>query len=259
MKKAIFLFNRSRHMLQPWLNAGYECWTFDGQLKNGVHNPEPGLFEVGMWFDASATSVHANDVARIVGGGVKFIASFAECTYLTTTGARWLYHPEDRELPIAERRPHPAYPNRRRDMEDAVKLAKFVELVEAYCHIVNGDFSTGPIPWMLENPARSFLPKLWRNFNHTFNPCDYGGYIPECEEMHPDYPGVIPDRDAYTKLTGIWCSEAFVMPEPKPVEPVGKDFNRAIKVGGKSTRTKNIRSATPRGFAMAVFEANHRA
>lgn len=33
MKKAIFLFNRSRHMLQPWLNAGYECWTFDGQLK----------------------------------------------------------------------------------------------------------------------------------------------------------------------------------------------------------------------------------
>lgn len=36
MKKAIFLFNRSRHMLQPWLDAGYECWTFDGQLKNGV-------------------------------------------------------------------------------------------------------------------------------------------------------------------------------------------------------------------------------
>ena len=29
------------------------------------------------------------------------------------------------------------------------------------------------------------------------------------------------------------------------------------KCGGKSTRTKNIRSATPRGFAQAVFEANH--
>lgn len=32
MKKAIFLFNRSRHMLQPWLDAGYECWTFDGSF-----------------------------------------------------------------------------------------------------------------------------------------------------------------------------------------------------------------------------------
>ena len=46
MKKAIFLFNRSRHMLQPWLNAGYECWTFDGQLPDGVHEVEPGLMAV---------------------------------------------------------------------------------------------------------------------------------------------------------------------------------------------------------------------
>lgn len=28
-------------------------------------------------------------------------------------------------------------------------------------------------------------------------------------------------------------------------------------LGGKSDRTKNIRSATPRGFARAVFEANN--
>lgn len=157
MKKAIFLFNRSRYMLQPWLEAGYECWTFDGQLPDGVKNPEPGLYEVGMWFDASATSVHASDVARIVGGGVKFIASFAECTYLTTTGARWLYHPDDKDLPIDERRPHPAYPNRRRDMDDAVKLAKFVELVEAYCHIVNSDFPPGLSPGCLRTRrAHSF-------------------------------------------------------------------------------------------------------
>ena len=30
----------------------------------------------------------------------------------------------------------------------------------------------------------------------------------------------------------------------------------AWKLGGKSLRTKNIRSATPRGFAKAVFAAN---
>ena len=29
-----------------------------------------------------------------------------------------------------------------------------------------------------------------------------------------------------------------------------------LKLGGKSQRTKDIRSATPRGFARAVFEAN---
>lgn len=29
-----------------------------------------------------------------------------------------------------------------------------------------------------------------------------------------------------------------------------------LKLGGKSQRTKDIRSATPRGFAIAVYEAN---
>jgi hypothetical protein len=29
------------------------------------------------------------------------------------------------------------------------------------------------------------------------------------------------------------------------------------KLGGKSMKTKNIRSATPRGFAEAVYQANH--
>lgn len=37
----------------------------------------------------------------------------------------------------------------------------------------------------------------------------------------------------------------------------GKNYSPvAGKTGGKSQRTKNIRSATPRGFAKAVFLAN---
>ena len=32
---------------------------------------------------------------------------------------------------------------------------------------------------------------------------------------------------------------------------------QAAGLGGKSQRTKNIRSATPRGWARAVFEANY--
>jgi len=43
------------------------------------------------------------------------------------------------------------------------------------------------------------------------------------------------------------------MPEKKPVKPVN-NYPGWTKLGGKSLRTKNIRSATPRGFAQAVFE-----
>jgi hypothetical protein len=41
------------------------------------------------------------------------------CTYLCNSGAQWYYHPEDKHLPVNSRRPHPDYPNRQRDREEA--------------------------------------------------------------------------------------------------------------------------------------------
>jgi hypothetical protein len=35
-----------------------------------------------------------------------------------------------------------------------------------------------------------------------------------------------------------------------------EDLQEAYELGGKSQRTKDIRSATPRGFAKAVYAAN---
>lgn len=48
----------------------------------------------------------------------------------------------------------------------------------------------------------------------------------------------------------------FVMPEKKKVDWDGLYSQQHRKLGGKSDKTKNIRSATPRGFARAVFLAN---
>ena len=52
------------------------------------------------------------------------------------------------------------------------------------------------------------------------------------------------------------------MPAAKPVvcsDYYGNGYSKPMmKLGGKSQKTKNIRSATPRGFAQAVFEANAR-
>jgi hypothetical protein len=48
----------------------------------------------------------------------------------------------------------------------------------------------------------------------------------------------------------------FRMPHKKPV-PIPEGYSDQHNLlGGKSERTKNIRSATPRGFARAVFLAN---
>lgn len=36
------------------------------------------------------------------------------CTYLSVSGARWLYHPDDANLPIEQRREHPHHIGRRK-------------------------------------------------------------------------------------------------------------------------------------------------
>ncbi len=37
------------------------------------------------------------------------------CTFLSSSGAKWYYHPDDKDLPIEQRRPHPRFPHRKQD------------------------------------------------------------------------------------------------------------------------------------------------
>ena len=101
-------------------------------------------------------------------------------------------------------------------------------------------------PWMIENPVGR-LATCWRKPDHMFDPCDYGGYLD-------------PAGEAYTKKSCLWTGGGFVMPPKSPVAPQGARPGQPnewySKVGGKSEKTKNYRSQTPRGRTRAVFEAN---
>jgi hypothetical protein len=89
--------------------------------------------------------------------------------------------------------------------------------------------------WALENP----IGRLRRWLGppaFSFDPCDFG--------------------DAYTKRTLLWGS--FQFPKKNRVEPVRvcSQGSWIQTLGGKSDRTKELRSITPPGFARAFFEAN---
>ena len=93
-------------------------------------------------------------------------------------------------------------------------------------------FAVKPIFFALENPV-GWLQDYIGPYIHTFNPCDYG--------------------DPYTKRTHLWGW--FNIPEKTSVEPT--EGNKPImRYGGRSERTKTMRSITPPGFARAFFEAN---
>lgn len=230
-KKAIFLFDRTGYMAQPWLDNGYTCYLFDGQHAPGVTR-EGNLIKVGMWFKPYALASSLEEIKSIVGDGVCFVAGFPECTDLTVAGARWFE---------AKRAVNPCF------QIEAALLATFPA-------IVANEYKA---PFMVENPV-SVLSTLWRKPDHIFHPWEYGGYLPE-DDSHPTYPEYIKPRDAYPKKTCLWVGNGFVMPEKKPVAVEPGYSDQYHRLGGKSLKTKNVRSATPRGFAQAVYEANHKA
>ena len=223
MKKAIFLYDYTGIMAKPWIEKGYECWCFDGQHTPGI--TRDGLHvKVGMWFDAYNTKQAVSDIKEMV-GECSFVFGFPECTDLAVSGAAH-FAKKSEENPTFQ--------------AEATELARLVQYI-------GDDFGC---PWAAENPV-SVLSTIWRKPDFSFHPYEYGGYLPE-NDLHPSYPEYIKPRDAYPKKTCIWHGNGFIEPLKIPVyvEPGYSDQHK--KLGGKSLKTKNIRSATPRGFAKAV-------
>ena len=228
MNKAVFLYDYTGLMAQPWLDAGYECWIFDGQHAPGITR-EGNLVKVGMWFDAAKVQEHSVVISEMVGDGVEMVFGFPECTDLTVAGAKhW----------VDKREANPRF------QHEAMALCDLVRMVG----------NAFDCAWGFENPVGA-LSTMYRKPDFRFDPCDYAEYLPEGDE-HTVYPEIYPGRDRYNKGTCIWIGGGAVMPDKKRIEPLYKDNPGWKKCGGKSLRTKNIRSATPRAFAKAWFVAN---
>ena len=137
--------------------------------------------------------------------------AFPPCTHVAVSGARWF---KDKGLGA---------------------LIEALQLFEASVRLAEWTKA----PYLIENPV-SAVSTYWRKPDHTFNPCDYGGYLN-------------PPSDAYTKKTCLWTGNGFVMPKPKRIRP--REGSRMHKLSPTADRA-NLRSATPKGFAQAVFDAN---
>ena len=97
-------------------------------------------------------------------------------------------------------------------------------------------------PYLIENPV-STISTYWRPADHKFHPAWYAGYSD--------------GSDNYTKETHLWTGNGFVMPPRMPAGDLleGPDTTY-IHHQPPGEQRANIRSATPPGFAKAVYEAN---
>lgn len=95
-------------------------------------------------------------------------------------------------------------------------------------------------PFMVENPVGA-LSKHMGEPDFHFDPYEYAGYLDD------------PSPEAYTKKTHLWTGNGFVMPDPRRVVPI---LGSMMHLMPPSDDRADERSATPRGFARAVFAAN---
>lgn len=220
------LFDYTGEAVKPWVKHGYRATCLDIQHKDEI------LGDIAyLSWDASAENVgwlwnqYRFDPPE-------FIFSFAPCTDLAVSGAAHFQSKYEKD---------PLFQTRATD---------WAMMAEALGKLFQ-------CPYMVENPV-SRLSTLWRPPDYIFHPYEYGGYLTAEEAKHPIWPDYIRPYDAYPKKTCLWTGGGFVLPPKKPVTvPDGYSLQH-LKLGGKSTKTKNIRSATPRGFAKAVCEYNRR-
>lgn len=172
-----------------------------------------------------------DDVFNVIDQGWDMMIAFPPCTYLSVSGAQWYYHPDDKNLAIENRRPHPKYPNRSKDREEAKDF--FIRLYNSNIkHIA------------IENPV-GIMNTTFMKPTQIIQPWMFG--------------------DEATKTTCLWLKN---LPELTSTNIVSKG-ERTVFASGKShpkwyadalakaktpEERRNLRSKTFPGIAKAMAE-----
>lgn len=197
-------------------SGGHPEWHFNMDVLEVIKN-KGGTLENG-------------DKVKIKGKWDLMIAH-PPCTYLAVSGAKWYYHPDDKDLPIEQRRPHPRFPNRANDREEGA--AFFMKLVTADIeHIA------------VENPI-GIMSKRFRKPDQIVQPYWFG--------------------DPFSKTTCLWLKNLSPLKPTKMVDKgeyvelksgkrLPKWYSDALVKAKTADERRTLRSKTFPGFAKAIAE-----
>lgn len=172
---------------------------------------------------------YKGDIFDVVYDGWDLFIAHPVCTYLTITGNKWFYHPEDKYLPVDARRPHPNFPDRLQQRAEAFEFFMDLWNVPIYKKC-------------FENPVGK-MSTYWRQPDQIIQPFEFG---------HPE-----------PKKTCLWLQNLPLLKPTNIVEPeyhitksgkrLPKWYAYADKSKGQAHRAK-IRSRTFEGIARAMAD-----
>lgn len=138
---------------------GHNAYSCDLQECSGGH---PEYHFKGDMFDVIANrgGTLENGTKYFLDSCWDLVIAHPPCTFLAVSGARWYYHPDDKSLPIEQRGPHPKFPDRAKDREEAVQFFMDVSRI-------------GVSRLAIENPV-GIMSSRWRKHDQIIEPWMFG-------------------------------------------------------------------------------------
>jgi len=220
--KVLIACEESQTICKAFRDAGHEAFSCDLLPCSGGHANWHIHGDVFNWVGKNSL----NDFK-----GWDLMIAHPPCTYLSVSGAKWYYHPDDNELPFSERRPHPRFPDRRKHQQEALDFVQKLMDVD--------------IPKIaIENPI-SVISSRIRKPDQIIQPWMFG--------------------DEATKSTCLWLKN---LPKLKPTKIVGKGemvtygsgkrmqkwYVDALTNSKSAEERRTMRSKTFPGIARAIAE-----
>jgi hypothetical protein len=220
----------SQSVCKAFRKLGHNAYSCDILPSSGGH-PEWHFKNDVFEIIKNKGGILENGKKLKIKGNWDLMIAHPPCTYLAVSGARWFYHPEDKNLPIEQRRPHPRFPDRAKHRDEALEF--FIKLYES------------PIEKIaIENPV-GIISSKYRTPDQTVHPWMFG--------------------DEASKATCLWLKN---LPLLEPTDIVGKGERVVLSSGrtlpkwySDSFHTsiptelrRTLRSKTFQGFADAIAE-----
>lgn len=223
----ISIYDYTGEWAKPYIEAGYPVMLWDGKHEGDI---------IKNWGRLIADIMNAIEAGYYPYG----LLAAPPCDDFAVSGARWFKIKDASTVRCGDN----DIASNTVDLHVLLVECVFL-LMETIEQLTGHKFQF----WVTENPVgriETLVPRLKPFRKLLFNPCDYG--------------------DPYTKKTILWGEFNANLPrnyvEPEFLEYTRKDGRKTRfapqfgKTGGKSAKTKSIRSKTPAGFARAFFAAN---
>jgi len=218
--KILSLFDYSGEAVKPYAENGHKVFTLDIKVPQILHPNRTHIVENILDFGPDKRYIRDGLWSNHLPETFDTIFAFVPCTDFALCGAKH-FAAKDADG---------------RTTQSIALVKKTLEIIQYY----------KPRVWVIENPMsriHKLVPELGSP-RFKFHPYEFGGWVENGENRR--------------KQTWLWGQ--FNIPEKRPIEPEPKNKHGSgdwiNKVGGKTEKTKEYRSMTPRGFAKAFYEAN---